>query len=380
MARFRADRRYPTACAVGALGLLAMVRLAGASSYVTSERSVSKIADGVYVIIHEDAVLAGWPQGNTTIVVGDRDVLVVDACFLPGSALEDIADIRRLTSKPVRYLVDTHFHIDHTAGNSVYMKAFPELEIVSTPETRTFMDARNPHFGADAGSPTGRPATVILPALRNELATGKDEDGNPISGRDLARLPLRIRQEENLIAEYGRFVYQPPTLTFDHLLTLDLGNREVRLMHLGRGHTPGDVLAYLPKEKVMVAGDLLTYPIPYMRMSFPHDWVEVLRAMSRLDADYIVPGHGRVLTDKTHLDDVIALLDSVIRQVHEQAPGVADVGGLHVDIESFRERMAGDDPVDQAFWSRIVDPGMLDGVNQGVVGRAYAEEVGRLSP
>jgi glyoxylase-like metal-dependent hydrolase (beta-lactamase superfamily II) len=165
---------------------------------------------------------------------------------------------------------------------------------------------------------------------------------------------------------------------FDHELTLDIGNREVQVKHWGRGHTPGDVFVYLPQEKVLVTGDLLTYPVPYMRMTFPHEWVEVLRAMSRMEADIIVPGHGIILRDKAHLNDVIALLDSVIMQVHEQAPKVTKVEDLHVDIEFFRKKMAGDDPVDNAFWNRIVNPGMIDGANQGVVGRAFAEEIGKL--
>ena len=78
------------------------------------------------------------------------------------------------------------------------------------------------------------------------------------------------------------------------------------------------------------------------------------------------------------MNDVIGLLDSVIKQVHEQAPKATKVEDLHIDIEFYRKKMAGDDPVDNAFWERIVNPGMIDGVNQGVVGRAFAEEIGKL--
>lgn len=371
---------WKLAISSGIFILLVLTRpsLAGGNSYVTTERSITKIADGVYVIIHKDAVFEGWPQGNTTVIIGDRWVFVVDACFLTGSAKEDIADVRRLTTNPVRYLLNTHFHIDHNAGNSAYMEAFPNLEIIAHSETRKMMDARNPLFAADAASSNGRPSTIILPAMKKELESGKDDDGQPLSAEDKARLPIRIAQVENEVADYRTFKYQPPTLMFDHELTLDLGNREVQVKHWGRGHTPGDVFVYLPREKVLITGDLLTYPVPYMRMTYPHEWVEVLRRMSRMEADIIVPGHGTILKDQTHLNDVIALLDSVIKQVHEQAPKVSRVEDLHVDIEIFRKKMAGDDPVDNAFWNRIVNPGMIDGANQGVVGRAFAEEVGKL--
>jgi cyclase len=361
-----------------ALLILTPAIVATGSSYVNTERSVTKIADGVYVIVHKDAVFEGWPQGNTTLVIGDRGVFVVDACFLTASAKEDIAEIRRLTPKPVLYLLNTHFHIDRNAGNSAYMEAFPNLEIIAQTETRKLMDAENPLFAANAASPDGRPSSFILPTMKKELASGNDDDGQRLSAEDKARLPIRIAQEENLIADYRTFKYQAPTLLFDHELTLDLGNRGVQVKHWGRGHTPGDAFVYLPQDKILITGDLLTYPVPYMRMTYPHEWVEVLRKMSRLDADLFVPGHGSILRDKTHLNDVIALLDSVIKQVHEQAPKVAKVEDLHVDIEMFRRKMAGDDPANNAFWIRIVNPGMIDGANQGVVGRAFAEELGKL--
>lgn len=366
--------------------VLALASLAQGASWMTTQRSVTKVADGVYVIIHKDAVVGVWPEGNTIVIIGDRAVFVVDACFLPSSAKEDIAEIKRLTTKPVRYLLNTHFHIDHNAGNSVYKEAFPEVEIIAQTETRRFMDDANPAFAANVADLNGRPSTVTLPALKKELESGMDEDGKALSAGEKATVPQQIAQVQNEIAEYRNFKYQDPTITFDHELVLDIGNREVQVEHLGRGNTPGDALVYLPREKVLITGDLLTWPIPYMRMSYPREWVEVLRAMSRMDADVIVPGHGMVLRDKTYMNEVIALLDSVIKQVHQQAPMVGlnsrtkvpNLEDLHVDLEPFRKSMAGDDPDNNDFWKNIVDPGMLGGVNQGVVGRAFAEEIGRL--
>ncbi len=371
---------------IGIFLLPLLAEFAGAASWITTQRSVTKIAEGVYVIIHKDAILGGWPQGNTTVVIGDREVFVVDACFLTGSAKEDIAEIKRLTPKPVHYLLNTHFHIDHNAGNTAYMEAFPGLEIIAQTNTARFMDDENPTFAANVVDPNGRPTTVILPSLKKQLASGRDDDGKPLSSQDKAMLPQQIADVENEIADYRTFKYQPPTLTFDHELTLDIGNREVQVKHLGRGNTPGDAFVYLPQAKVLIMGDLLTSPIPYMRMSYPREWVEVLRAASRMDADTIVPGHGAILRDKSYLNEVIALLDSAIRQVHEQAPKITfnsqtkvfKFEDLHIDLEPFRKSMTGDDPANLDFWKDIVDPGLLGGVNQGVVGRAYAEEIGRL--
>ena len=101
-----------------------------ADSVNTKARTVTQIAEGVYVIRHPDAPDT-FPQGNTTVVIGERDVLVVDSCYLPSSAREDIEQIRRWTTKPVRYLVNTHWHYDHTMGNGAYAEAFPGLAIVA---------------------------------------------------------------------------------------------------------------------------------------------------------------------------------------------------------------------------------------------------------
>lgn len=373
------------AAVLPAFSLAVAGAFAAAPSWITTERSVTKVADGVYVIIHKDAVAGAWPQGNTTVVIGEQSVLVVDACFLTDSAREDIADIRRLTPNPVRYLVNTHFHLDHNGGNSAYVDAFPDLQIIAHESTRRLMNDSNRSAAANLADPQGRPATVLIPALKKQLDSGLGSDGKPLSAADRAVLTQEIAETENEIANFRAFRFEPPTVTFDHEMSIDLGHREVRIEHLGRGNTPGDAFVYLPVEKVLATGDLLDSPVPYMRMSFPHEWVEVLRDMSHMDASVIVPGHGAVMHDGVYLNQVIALLDTVIRQVREQVPNLRvnsktkqiDVNDLHIDLSSFRSDMTGDDPDNVAFWEDIVDPGMIGGTNQGVVGRTFAEEIGR---
>ena len=142
----------------------------------------------------------------------------------------------------------------------------------------------------------------------------------------------------------------PPNLTFDHELAIDLGGREVKVMYLGKGNTSGDAVVYLPKEKILIAGDLLVQPIPYMFDGYPTQWIKTLEKMALLDAEAIVPGHGPVLHDKTFLFLVRDLLKSAVDQMNERLREIGPaefhtldkVSGF-VDLTSFRARFAGND-------------------------------------
>src|ERR1700753_578772 len=112
---------------------LLIINTVFSQTVITPKRTVTKIRDNVYVVQHKDAP-DGNPQGNTTIIIGDQNVIVVDACYLPSSAKEDIQTIRKLTSKPIAYLINTHWHADHQQGNTEYIKAFPKITIIAHQE------------------------------------------------------------------------------------------------------------------------------------------------------------------------------------------------------------------------------------------------------
>jgi len=105
-----------------------------AQTVSTNERTVEKIGEEIFVIRHKDAP-DGNPQGNTTVIIGDKKVVVVDAPYLPSAAKADIEQIRKWTSKPVDILINTHWHADHQQGNAEYMKAFADLIILAHEET-----------------------------------------------------------------------------------------------------------------------------------------------------------------------------------------------------------------------------------------------------
>ena len=340
--------------------LLSLAATASADTAVTRERTVTQVAPGVHVIRHPDAP-DEFPQGNTTVVIGTRDVLVVDSCYMPSSAREDIAQIRTWAAgKPVRYLVNTHWHYDHTMGNGEYAAAFPGLAIVAHRETARNMAGYNPHWFERYPKYTA--------SFREMLRTGVDEAGKPLSDARRKELTETLPGREPVEREFAAVRDRMPNLTFDHELSFDLGERVVRVLHLGRGNTAGDAIVYLPAEKIVVTGDLLVSPVPYLGGGYPTEMPVTLRALARLDATTIVPGHGEVLRDWSHLHRVAEFLDAVNAAMSEQVYRSPRRGDLETvkaavlaafDVTPWRRQFAGDDPGNLEYFDDFSWPGVL---------------------
>jgi cyclase len=301
------------------------------------ERKVTRLSDGIYEIEH-----AGNGGGNTTVIIGDRQVLVVDTCYVPSAAQQDIDQIRQWTDKPVSFVLNTHFHNDHNFGNRVYMNAFPALTIIAQVETKKDMDLFGPGSAMREEKDGDR--------LEQMLKTGKAPDGVALTENDKTEVKNALAQETALISELKRFKFQSATLTFEHGFTIDLGNREVQIKFLGKGNTSGDAIAYLPKEKIIIAGDLVDYPLPNMFDGYPVEWIETLQKLAQLDADTIVPGHGSILHDKAYVyllrDYMQSAVDQMNEKLRQTSPAMfqtLDAVKGSVDLSSFKPRFVGND-------------------------------------
>jgi len=251
-----------------------------------SARSVSKVADGIFVISDQTEPFEG---GNTTLIVGEDSALVIDTTFYPYAAREDIAKIRELTDKPVRYVLNTHWHNDHVAGNGEYRKSFPDCTIIAHHQTLRDMDLNLPNA-----------AKRLLPGFEDNA---KKSDDGPQD-----RL-------QRIVDDYRSIQYERPTLTFEESLVLNLGDREVRIEFVGRGNTNGDAVVFVPTERVLVTGDLVVSPIPYVYDGYPTEWVDTLERLASYDVEFIVPGHGDVQNNWHYVKLVQNVMQSVIDQI-----------------------------------------------------------------
>jgi glyoxylase-like metal-dependent hydrolase (beta-lactamase superfamily II) len=284
-----------------------------------STARLEPIADGVYAIVHDDATDA-WPHGNTGVIVGADGVLVVDATYLPSRARADIALIRKVTDKPVRWLVNTHWHFDHNNGAIAYVTAFPGLTVVSERETRGWIEL-NATYWARMSTAPGSARRAELAQLEMQLAAGRDSAGTPLSAEVKARLARTVRQRRNELEELGSLRVVTPNLVFDRELTLNLGGgRRVVLEDRGRANSPHDVTIYLPAERVLFAGDIVVQsPLPYSGASWPVPWVDVLRRLEEVPVAAMVPGHGPVMRDHGYTRQVRALMQAVTSRVDSMA-------------------------------------------------------------
>src|SRR5262245_10780617 len=182
------ERTAAAAAAAALLWSAAALRAQRRPESVLFEYQTTKLAEGVYAFIAPESKTP-FVSGNSLAVIGSDGVLVVDSTNVPSLARRMIADIKRLTDQPVRFLVNTHWHPDHLMGNAVYQDAFPGLAIVSTAATRQSADAQVPAYFEQT---LGSAGAAMTESLRSILASGKKPSGAELTAEDREFLELEL--------------------------------------------------------------------------------------------------------------------------------------------------------------------------------------------
>jgi glyoxylase-like metal-dependent hydrolase (beta-lactamase superfamily II) len=252
--------------------------------------SFTELAPGAYAFTAE-----GDP--NSGVIVGDDGVVVVDAQATPRQAGRVIERVRQVTDKPVKYVVLTHYHAVRVMGASAY----GAREVIASTGTHELIVERGQ---ADFESEVGR-----FPRLFEDVASVPDLTW--------------------------------PTMAFSDRLTLWLGKRRVDLLHLGRGHTAGDIVAWLPDERVMFAGDLIEHgATPYTGDAHLKDWPRTLDRLEELGAAKAVPGRGAALEGPEQVREAVDGTRSFIRDLYGTAEeGVRAGRSLKQVYDAALERM-----------------------------------------
>ena len=296
-------------------------------------------------------------SGNAIAVAGKESVMVVDSGHFPSTTKRIIADIRKSLGKPVRFLLNTHWHNDHWRGNYLYREEFPNVAILSHPSTkRQIEDVTFFHPGEIMKRiPSG------LRSRREMLETGKRADGTVLDDQAKQFTRDELTDIEVYVQEGSSMKVETPNLTFESEVSLDLGKREVRLWHLGRGNTAGDVVAFVPDASVLMTGDLVVLPTPYSYGSYLGEWIGVLKKLKETGAETIIPGHGPVQHDWKYVETLIGLLQSVLAQVDDairQGLSLEETRSK-VTLSDYKRLLAGDHQHrENAFLKFFVEPAL----------------------
>lgn len=256
----------------------------------------NKVKDGIYHAIGTGALAV---VGNSSIIVNDNDVIVVDDHVSPAAAWVLLDELKEITNKPVTTVINTHFHFDHAHGNQIFE---PGVQIIGHEFTRRMLVSNSSGMPLYQNYVTGLPSQIDT--LKKRIASESDAAAR-------AKLQTQLRVTENNLASQKELKPTPPNVTLTTQMTFYRGGREIQIRFLGRGHTAGDVVVYLPNEKLVMTGDFLTSGLSNMSDSYPEEWAASLDALKKLDFDTVLPGHGEAFTDKAKIDYFQAYLRDV---------------------------------------------------------------------
>jgi cyclase len=300
---------------------------------------VRDLAPGVFAVVRRPPPGA-VSDGNSLVIINDDDVVVVDANIFPTSARETIAEIRKRTAKPVRYVVNTHWHSDHHYGNAEFRTAYPGVEFVQHPVTSAEINTRDVPALANN-------LAVTYPDLaaryRRALTTGRTSRGDTVTQEMRAIFSETLKTYETFLSDMAGVPLIPATIAVSDSLVLQRGARRIVIKHLGLGNTAGDLIVHLPVERIIATGDLVVSPVPFGFYSHLGSWSTTLRTLRSLDAAQIVPGHGEVHADWTYVDGLIRTISAIWTQVAASVRAGADLTATasRVNIDSLRALFPG---------------------------------------
>jgi glyoxylase-like metal-dependent hydrolase (beta-lactamase superfamily II) len=264
--------------------------------------NLQKAAEGIFFAqAHPQAQV----NCNAAIFVRSKDVVVVDAHSKPSAAASLIQQIRHeVTTKPVRYVINTHFHWDHTQGDHAYRSAFAPLDFIASSMTKQLMSelaVRRVKESLDAVPPR-------IEQLRKRAEASHDPG-------EKAFCADQIRQLEAYQSELSHYTLELPTITFDKTYLLQDAAYDLHLDFHGRAHTAGDIFVFCPSRRVLASGDVSHGWLPSMGDAFPRAWPHTIDEAAKIDFKYLLGGHGLMRSDRIFMTGQRNYIEEITERV-----------------------------------------------------------------
>src|SRR5262252_2773584 len=281
--------------------------------------TIEKVADGVFAALAKPQALT---NSNAAIFVRDRDVLVVDAHSKPSAAAALLTQIKKeATEKPVRYLVNSHFHWDHTQGDSTYKKADPKVEIIASSATKQLMmTLQRDRLKESLDSVPG-----LIDAVRSRLSRATTAAEREWCNDQLRQL-MAYQQE---MKDYP---LELPTVTFDKTHVIKDRSGELQLAFNGKAHTAGDIQVFSPSKRVVASGDAIIGFLPNLNDGYPRPWPKTIDAVGSWKFDHIIGGHGPVQNGRERMTQFRNYIEDLTARVERAKKAGTPLVELHKQI------------------------------------------------
>ncbi len=261
---------------------------------------IVRVAEGCYCA---EARAQALINSNAAIFVNANDVLVMDSHSKPSAAAALIAQIKKeVTPKPVRYVVNSHFHWDHMQGNQSYKAGGAKVDILASEPTKQLM----------AKETTGRLKEALATAPKQIEALSKRME-KATSAEERAFFAGQIEQIKAYHLEMRNFSLELPTIGFEKSHVIKDKEHELHVEFHGRAHTAGDVVVFCPQKRVVATGDMIHGFLPYAGDCYPRSWATTIDAVAKRAFDKILPGHGpahpsrsRMLHMRNYIEEIVA--------------------------------------------------------------------------
>jgi cyclase len=281
--------------------------------------SIEKVADGVYAALAEPQIMTNC---NAAIFVLSRDVLVVDAHSKPSAAAALIAQIRKeITDKPVRYLVNSHFHWDHTQGDAAYKSANPKVEIIASEATKQLMT----ELGRDRLKESLESVLGMIDTLKARLARAT-------TAQERQWVNEQLHQLEAYQQEMKSYPLELPTVTFGNTHVIQDRSGDLHIEFHGRAHTAGDIQVFSPTKKALAAGDTIIGFLPNINDGYPRSWTKTIDSIAELQFDNIVGGHGAVQHGRARMTQFRNYIEDLTSRVDRAKKAGAPLAELQKTI------------------------------------------------
>jgi cyclase len=263
-----------------------------------------KVADGVYLA---QARPQSMINANAAIFVGSKDVVVVDSHSKPSAAASLIRQIKsEITEKPVRYVINSHFHWDHTQGNHAYRIAEQKIDFIATTTTKQLMS----DLAVSRVKASLDEAAAKVDQLRSRAAAAT-------SSEEKAFCTEQIAQLENYRAELENYTLELPTITFDKSYVIQDKAHDLHIAFHGHAHTAGDLTVFCPQQRAIATGDVIHGFLPFIADGFPKAWPGTIDVIGHQEFDHILPGHTSLQTGRIVMLSIRNYIEELTAKVEE---------------------------------------------------------------